>query len=189
MVSGVGSGWLACVCNLPPDPFNFRKPDKWPKWKRRFEQFRSASGLESKSKPCQVSTLLYCLGEEADDVLTSTNITEGDHKKYGEVMAKLDKFFKVRRNVILERARFNHRCQREGESAEQYITALYGFIETCEYGALCDEMLRDRIVVSIRDAGLSERLQFDPELTLEKAKKTMRQKEAVKEWLTFAVAG
>ena len=42
-------------------------------------------------------------------------------------------------------------------------------------------MLRDRIVVGIRDAGLSERLQLDPDLTLEKAKKVVRQKEAVKE--------
>ena len=74
----------------------------------------------------------------------------------------------ARQNVILERARFNCRCQWEGESAEQYITALYSFIETCEYGALHDEMLRDRIVVGIRDAGLSERLQLDPELMLEK---------------------
>ena len=172
---------MASLGLQPPDPFNFRNPDEWPKWKRRFEQFRSASGLESKGEQRQVSTLLYCLGEEADDVLTSTNISEENRKKYGEVMAKFDGLFKVRRNVILERARFNRRCQREGESAEQYITALYSLVETCEYGNLRDEMLRDRIVVGIRDVGLSEHLQLDPELTLEKTKKVLRQKEAVKE--------
>ena len=96
-------------------------------------------------------------------------------------MAKFNGFFKVRRNVILERARFNRRCQREGESTEQYITALYGLVKTCEYGNLRDEMLRDRIVVGIRDVGLSEPLQLDPDLTLVKAKKVVRQKEAVKE--------
>ena len=164
-----------------PDPFNFRNPDEWPRWKRRFEQFRSASGLADEAELRQVSTLLYCLGEEADDVLTSTNITEENRKKYSEVMAKFDGFFKIRKNVIFERARFNRRNQRESESAEQYITALYSLVETCEYGDLRDEMLRDRIVVGIRDTALSERLQLDPELTLEKAKKTVRQKEAVKE--------
>ena len=51
-----------------------------------------------------MSTLLHCLGEEADDVLTSTNISEENWKKYSEVMAKFNGFFKVRRNVILERA-------------------------------------------------------------------------------------
>ena len=29
----------------PPELFNFRNPDDWPRWKRRFEQFRVASGL------------------------------------------------------------------------------------------------------------------------------------------------
>ena len=75
-------------------------------------------------------------------------------------------------------ARFNHRDQQEGESAEQYSTALYSLVETCNYGKLQDELLRDRLVVGIRDAGLSEKRQMDAGLTLEKA---IRQKEAVKE--------
>ena len=37
-------------------------------------------------------------------------------------------------------------------------------------GGLKEEMIRDRIVVGIRDQALSERLQVDPALTLEKAK-------------------
>ena len=50
-----------------------------------------------------------------------------------------------------------------------------------EYGTLRDEMLRDRLVVGIRDAALSDKLQLDPTLTLESAKKAIRQKEAVRE--------
>ena len=42
-------------------------------------------------------------------------------------------------------------------------------------------MIRDRLVVGIRDSPLSERLQLDPDLTLEKAKKMIRQREAVHE--------
>jgi hypothetical protein len=29
-----------------PDNFDFSKPDQWSKWKRRFKQFASASGLD-----------------------------------------------------------------------------------------------------------------------------------------------
>ena len=50
----------------------------------------------------QVSTLLYCLGEEANDVLTSTYITEEDEKIFSKVMEKFDEFFKVCHNVIFE---------------------------------------------------------------------------------------
>ena len=102
--------------------------------------------------------------------------------KYASVMTAFDAFFKVRRNVILERAKFNRRNQRAGESAEQYIIELYHLVETCEYKAdIVGEMLRDRLVVSMRDTALAERLQLDAELTLDKTKKAMRQKEAVRE--------
>ena len=86
------------------------------------------------------------MGENADNVLTSTRITSEERKKYDTVLAKLDGFFKVRRNVIFERAKFNRRNQLPGETVEQYISELYALVETCEYGNLTEEMLRDRIV-------------------------------------------
>ena len=90
-----------------PDAFNFKEPEEWPRWKRRFEQFRVASGLKGEDAEKQVSTLLYCLGEEAEAVLASTNITDEERKVYDTVLKKFDDFFKVRKNVIFERARFN----------------------------------------------------------------------------------
>ncbi len=119
------------------------------------------------------------MGEDADDVLASTNITDAERNDYATVINKFDGFFKVRRNLIFERAKFNRRDQAEGESAEQYITCLYHLVENCEYGPLKEELLRDRIVVGIRDKSLSEKLQMDAALTLEKAKTSIRQKEAI----------
>ena len=95
-------------------------------------------------------------------------------KKYDKVVEKFDEHFQVRKNVIYERARFNnHRNQVEGETAEEYITALYALAKTCNYKAeLQDEMIHDRLVVKICDKALSEKLQMDAKLTLERAKKT-----------------
>ncbi|KAL5506839.1 hypothetical protein EMCRGX_G008586 [Ephydatia muelleri] len=165
----------------PPEPFDFKTPDEWEKWRRRFEQFRVASGLSGESGERQVCTLLYCLGEEAENVLSSMNATVEERGSYVAVLKKFNDFFKVRKNIIFERARFNRRAQRDGESVEQYISDLYSLAENCEYGAMKDEMIRDRLVVGLLDCALSERLQLDPELTLEKAKRAARQKEAVKE--------
>ena len=117
---------------------------------------------------------MYCLGEESNDVLTSTGVTDEERKSYKDVLGKFDNFFKVRRNVIFERALFNRRYQTEGETAEQYIAA-----SNCDYGKMQDQMIRDRLIVGIRNNSLSEQLQMDAELTLEKAKKAVRQKEAV----------
>ena len=121
------------------------------------------------------------MGDEADDILRSFRLSEEDAKKYDVVKAKFDGHFVKRRNVIYERAKLNQRCQEPGESVDSFITALYGLAEYCGYAGLHDEMIRDRIVVGLRDARLSEKLQLDPELTLEKAVTQVRQAEAVKQ--------
>ena len=50
-----------------------------------------ASGLDQQGEERQVCTLMYCLGEGAEDVLSSTNniISEADRKKYSAVLSKL----------------------------------------------------------------------------------------------------
>ena len=108
-------------------------------------------------------------------ILTSTNITDDDRKKYSVVLAKFDSHFKVRKNVIFERAHLNRREQEEGETVEHFISTLYQLSEDCEYGEMRNEMIRDKLVVGIRDVALSERLQTDENLTLDKAKKLIRQ--------------
>ena len=68
--------------------FDFSKPDNWEKWKKRFEQFRVATGLKDENEPRQVSTLLYG-GKIFVSVLCSRGITDADRKKCDAVMAKL----------------------------------------------------------------------------------------------------
>ena len=170
---------MASIQLKPPESFAFHKPDEWPRWIKRFDQYRIASGLATTSATRQVSTFLYCLGEDAEDVLQSMNVTAEQRATYDGVREKFQEFFGVRRNVVYERARFNRRVQLEGESAEQYIVALYALAENCDYGAMREPLIRDRPIVGIRDAELSERLQLDANLTLESAKKAICQKEAV----------
>lgn len=108
----------------PPNPFDFRVPDDWPRWKRRFQQFCEGSGLTESAPTKQVCTLPNCLGEEAEVVLTSINAMDDDYKDYSRIIEKFDSYFQVQRNVIYECTRFNRRSQQPGESEELYITAL-----------------------------------------------------------------
>ena len=89
----------------PPEPFNFRKPDEWPRWIKRFEQFRLASALSTANPARQVSTFLYCLGPDAEDTLQSMSPSEEDRATFAAVKAKFEGFFRVRRNTIIERVR------------------------------------------------------------------------------------
>lgn len=173
---------MAATYQVPaPEPFTFSRPEEWPKWRRRFERFRIASGLATKDDEIQVNTLLYSMGDEADDILRSFGLSEEDKKLYKPVLEEFDKHFIKRRNVIYERARFNSRKQEEGEPVDVFITALYTLAEHCNYGTLHDEMIRDRIVVGIRNAALSEKLQLSADLTLESAITQVRLSEAVKQ--------
>ena len=164
----------------PPEEFDFSKPNEWPKWIKRFERFRSASGLNKSDSESQVNTLLYTMGSNSDDIMPTFGLSAEDAAKYDVVKDKFDKHFVKRRNVIYERAKFNRRKQESGESVDTFITDLYGLAEHCQFGTLHDEIIRDRIVVGLLDQKLSEKLQLDSELTLEKAINSIRQCEAVK---------
>ena len=121
------------------------------------------------------------MGEEADNVSISTNISTESRKKYEDVLPKFGAHFKVLMNIIFERAWFNRRTQEDNESVDQFITSLYSLPENCEFGPMKDELLIDLLVIGINDATLPERLQIDRTLTLNKAKKLACQKEAVTE--------
>ena len=158
------------MTSIPPQPQQMAEVQR---------HFDTACGIASESEEHQISTLLYCLGEEAEDVLKSTNISDEERKSYKQVLGKMDAFFKVLKNVTFEHARFNWQTQRYGETVEGFITCLYNQAADCQYGNLRDEMICDHLVVGILDTSLSERLQVDADLTLEEAKQIVRQREAI----------
>ena len=120
------------------------------------------------------------MGDEADDILGSLDLTAAQKLAYDMVQEACQNHFIKRRNPIFERARFNQRKQEEGESVDSFITALYSLAKHCDYGALHDQMIRDRLVVGLRDAALSEKLQMDADLSLQTAISTACQRESVK---------
>ena len=63
---------------------------------------------------------------------------------------------------------------------DNFITDLYTLAKHCGYNALHNEMIRHRIVVGIHDSRLSEKMQMEPDLTIEKAVSLARQSKSVK---------
>ena len=68
----------------------------------------------------QVNTLIYTMGDEADDILRSFALSDENSKTYAydAVLGKIEAHFAKRRNVIFERAKFNLRTQEEGEPVD-----------------------------------------------------------------------
>ena len=55
------------------------------------------SELSEASDEHQVSSLLHCMGEDAADVLDTTDISANNKKKYDQVISKFDEYFQVRK--------------------------------------------------------------------------------------------
>ena len=163
-----------------PDQFDFTKKSQWPTWLQRFEMLRTASKLSDDLQPRQVDSLIYTMGEKAEDIFKSFNLPDEDSVDYDVVANSFTDHFVDKHNVIYERATFNRRVQGATEIVEQFFTALYSLAENCKYGELRDELICNRLVVGLRDTRLSERLQLDADLTLQRAIEKARQHEQVK---------
>ena len=64
-----------------PEKFDFSCQEEWPKWSRRFERFRQASGLAKEEEESQINTLIYTMGDQADDILTSFKLSTSQLKQ------------------------------------------------------------------------------------------------------------
>ena len=72
--------------------------------------------------------------------------------------------------MIYERYRFNNRKQEQGESISAYVTELRVIAKNCAPEEITpDEILRDRLVLGVRDEKVRERLLRINDLTLSKA--------------------
>ena len=153
----------------PPEKLDFAKPQEWPDWKQRFEQFRCATKLNEEDKVLQINALVYTMGKEAEHIFKVFTFTSGDEKKYAKVIEKFDEHFVPKRNIIHERACFHRPVQTEGETVEAFIRNLYELAEHCEFGTQRDEQIRDRIVIGSLDKSLSQKLQMKSDLNLDTA--------------------
>ena len=83
------------------------------------------------------------------------------------------KHFEPVKNIIYERVKFNSMVQSE-LTIHQFITNIQTQADVCEYGSMRDELVRDRIVVGVRDSKLREYLidleDLDLQRCIQKAK-------------------
>ena len=155
----------------PSGEFNFNNASEWPKWIRRWERFRQPSGLYEKEDSSQINHLIYLMGDDAEDIFVSFRFKEKMKRepKYNEAIEKFNDHFYSKVNIVYERVKFNQRVQKEGEPCDLFATDLIKLAESCAFRDLRDELIRDRILIGMRDGKLSQQLQIISDLTLERA--------------------
>ena len=78
--------------------------------------------------------------------------------EYDELVKALREHFKPQVIVIYERFKFYSRNQGQSESIAEFVAGIKACARTCEFGDKLEEMLRDRLVMGLRDEGTQRHL-------------------------------
>ena len=161
---------MANVLNIPPpDPMDVKGDvaENWAYFRQTFENFIVA--IDCKKEEQATAILKSIMGKDCAKILKRLNLTDEELKVSKSILDALEKHFEPQRNTIYERYIFNCAVQLDSETVDDFILRLRNLASTCQYGALHDELLRDRIVVGVNDNGARSRLLREKKLTLDQA--------------------
>ena len=137
----------------------------WDFFKQQWSDYETAKGLDKQEESVRLATLRSSMGRECLQILLNLNLPEDDKKKIDKCLEALESYIKPSRNLVYERYVFNT-CE---ESVQSYVTRLRELAASCEYGALTDELIRDRLVIGLKNQGDKVRLLREKSLDLKKA--------------------
>ena len=108
------------------------------------------------------------MGEEALEIYNTFSLSTAE-QKLDVLFQKFEDYCNPRRNITFERHKFFTCVQEPTEGIDQYVTELRTKASTCEFGVLCESLIRDRIVCGILCDTMREKLLQENDLSLQKA--------------------
>ena len=139
-----------------------------------FDRYSKVCGT-SLSAERKTALLLHCLGPEGQDVFDHlpalTDEQSVDLNDYEICIRKLDIHYLPKVSTILERFHFHKRYQIEGETIEDYITALRKLASSCKFASTIEERIRDQFMVGCNLEKVRNELWQKDEPTLEEVLK------------------
>jgi hypothetical protein len=159
----------------PPDPLILTEgkvAENWRIFRQRWENYCIIeTTLADRPREYKVALLLNYLG---DDALKKYNgfhfATPAADRTVEEIIQKFEEYAIGQVNVTYERYKFNSRKQEPTETFEEYLATLRYLLNSCAYCDQCrDGLVRDRIVLGIRNGDSRKLLLQERNLTLERA--------------------
>ena len=143
----------------------------WKRFKRTWQNYSVVARLENFEENFKAALFLSVIGEEALEMFGGMAFSnEADNQVLSQVIEKFEEFCIGETNETYERFIFNQRNQEENESIDQYVTVIRKLAQTCNFcNCLNDSLLRDRLVLGIRDESPRKKLLQEKKLTLSRA--------------------
>jgi hypothetical protein len=144
--------------------------ESWKLWKQMWTNYIVVAKLEDQTEVFRVALFLHAIGPKALKIFNAMQFgTDEDRNTLAHILKKYDEHFIGETNQTYERFIFNSRNQESSESIEGYVTALRTLAQTCNFcNCLNDTLLRDHIVLGVKDNHTRKRLLQERKLTLKK---------------------
>ena len=137
-------------------------------FEQSWKNYELATGLKDKPEEQRLATLLSIIGNEGLVVYNAFTWSYDETRSVDSVLYKFEKYCKPKLNETYERYIFNSRKQKPTESIDEYIVELRNMIRNCNYGGLTDSLLRDALVMGIRNSRMRMSLLKETCLDLDK---------------------
>lgn len=172
-----------------PDVLSFtgNVADNWHKFERDYDVFIGCLP-EDTSEKRRAMLLLNLAGPEAvqkeqsfvylpripavpaaGDVPAQPEVPAEDRGNVAVLKRKFRELCSPQTNVIMERYAFNSRFQEPEESFNSFYAELRVRASSCNFGTLEEDLIRDKIVIGIKDNNLRKQLLKENQLTLQRA--------------------
>ena len=151
----------------------------WERFRSEWQNYEVAADLTDVPAKKRAAVFLACIGTAAYSVFRTFKFEREDDK--ADVDSIIDAFQKHcigEANVTYERFVFHQRVQQSGEIFDDFLADLRKMARTCEFAQLEDSLIRDRIVIGIRDEPTRRRLLQVKKLSLGDAIDACRASEA-----------
>ncbi|HSN23609.1 MAG TPA: hypothetical protein VLS45_05495 [Methylomicrobium sp.] len=151
----------------------------WERFESEWANYEIATDLAEVPEKKRAAIFLACIGTGAYAVFRTFKFeNETDKSKVEMIMEAFKKHCIGEVNVTYERYLFHQRVQQAGESFENFCADLRKLASTCQFETLEDSLVRDRIVIGIRDEPTRRRLLQSKKLTLAEAVEACKASEA-----------
>lgn len=140
---------------------------RWDDYVKHFGRYLIASDNQERNEAAKIAILLNIAGEEIEHIYDTLHLDQ-KCKTFTEVTQELSSYFKPTKNIIFERYVFlTHEVKGE-QSIEDFVLELRKLSESCEYVEQ-ENMIRDKLVMSVKDDELRKLFLQEQGLTLTSA--------------------
>ena len=142
----------------------------WERFKTEWGNYEIAADLVDVAAKKRTAVFLACIGSAAYGVFRTFKFDNvDDTADVDKIIEAFQKHCIGEANITYEREVFHQRVQQPSETFDDFLSDLRKMARTCDFGQLEDSLIRDRVVIGIRDEPTRRRLLQVKKLSLRDA--------------------